>query len=276
MLHAGLDIGSLYTKATVLRDGALAGFAVRKTGDDSQGAAEAALAEALGPLGATRGDLAGLGVTGVGAKALQADARQVTGVLALARGTRHLVPEARGAIDLGGESTHVVRLDPEGQVQEFARNDKCAAGTGIFLDAMAALMGVPVPEMGPISLTAKGEVEVSATCVVFAESEVVSAVHRQTPKEDILRGIHKSIAVRAHGLVNRLGLGAPLVAVGGLALNTGILACLEELAGHRLTLPEEPRVASALGAALLAAEAPGGAALAAPADRSDPQGGIPG
>lgn len=275
MLRAGLDVGSLFTKAAVLRGGELLGWAVLETGDDSREAASRALAEALSPAGATRGDLATLGVTGVGAKALDGDARPFTGVLALARGARHLVPDAQGAIDLGGESTHAVRLDDGGQVQEFAKNDKCAAGTGIFLDAMASLMGVPVPEMGPLSLTAKGEVEVSSTCVVFAESEVVSAVHRRSPREDILRGIHRSIAVRAHGLLGRLGLEAPLVASGGLAMNTGILFCLEEAAGFSLTLPPEPRIVSALGAALLAGEAAGDAFARPGRDGSDPVGVIP-
>jgi activator of 2-hydroxyglutaryl-CoA dehydratase len=122
---------------------------------------------------------------------------------------------------------------------------------------MAALMGVPVSEMGPRSLAAKGTVEVSSTCVVFAESEVVSAVHRQTPKEDILHGIHHSIAARAFGLASRVGLAPPSLAVGGLALNSGILACLDALAGAPFTVPPEPRIACALGAALLASEGRG-------------------
>lgn len=254
MLYAGLDVGSLYTKAVVLDDGALAGWAVAGTGESSREAAARTLAQALTPLGATRGDLAGLAATGAGMRDAGLGARYATGVLALARGVRHQVPDAAGAMDLGGESTHVVKLDEAGQVLEFARNDKCAAGTGIFLDAMADLMQVPLSEMGPRSLAARGTVEISSTCVVFAESEVVSAVHRQSPREDILHGIHQSIASRVFGLVNRVGLAPPMVAVGGLALNVGILACLQILAGAPLAVPTEPRITCALGAALLASE----------------------
>ena len=257
MLYAGVDVGSLFTKAVVLKDGALVGWAVIETGESSREAAAQTLAEALAPVGATRGDLAGLVATGAGMREVGQGAKHCTGVIALARGVRYLAPDAAGAIDLGGESTHVVKLDAGGQVLEFARNDKCAAGTGIFLDAMASLMGVPVSEMGPRSLAAKGTVEVSSTCVVFAESEVVSAVHRQTPKEDILRGIHQSIASRVFGLASRVGLTPPALAVGGLALNTGILACLGSLAGAPFTVPPEPRIACALGAALLASEGRG-------------------
>ena len=264
-LYAGLDVGSLFTKAAVVQNGQLVGWAVTETGESSRAAAEASLHVALAPVGATRGDIGGAVVTGAGMREVDPalEARQATGVLAVARGAAHLAPGSAGALDLGGESTHVVKLDSNGQVLEFARNDKCAAGTGIFLDAMADLMRIPVPQMGARSLEAEGTVDVSSTCVVFAESEVVSAIHRQTPKEDILHGIHHSIATRVHGLVNRLGLEAPVLAVGGLALNVGIVKCLEDLAGHPITVPEEPRIAGALGAALLAAEGkgslPGGA-----------------
>jgi (R)-2-hydroxyacyl-CoA dehydratese activating ATPase len=258
-LYAGLDVGSLYTKAAVVQSGHLVGWAVAETGESCREAANQTLTEALAPMGATMGELAGVLATGAGLRevdpALQA--RQATPVLALARGAAHRRQGAAGVIDLGGESTHVVKTDPAGQVLEFARNDKCAAGTGIFLDAMADLMRIPVKEMGPRSLEAEGTVDVSSTCVVFAESEVVSAIHRQTPKEDILHGIHHSIATRIHGLMNRIGLEAPVVAVGGLALNIGIVKCLEDLAGHAIVVPDEPRVIAAMGAALLAAEGKG-------------------
>jgi predicted CoA-substrate-specific enzyme activase len=145
-------------------------------------------------------------------------------------------------------------------VLEFAINDKCASGTGVFLDAMARLMGVSLEEMGPLSLTSKSELAYSSTCVVFAESEVVSAIHRQTPRQDILRGIHRAITQRVFGLVGRLGLAAGCVAAGGLARNVGIVACLEELMKQRLTIPAEPQLVTALGAALIAAERVGGRA----------------
>lgn len=260
-LYAGLDVGSLYTKAAVVQSGRLVGWAVAETGESCRETANQTLAEALAPKYAGLGDLAGLSATGAGSRDVDPalNAGHATNVLAVARGAAHLHQGAAGVIDLGGESTHVVKMDPDGQVLEFARNDKCASGTGIFLDAMADLMRIPISEMGPRSLEAKGTVDVSSTCVVFAESEVVSAIHRQTPKEDILHGIHYSIATRIHGLINRIGLETPIVAVGGLALNIGIVKCLEDLGGYKILVPDEPRVTGAMGAALLAAEGKGAA-----------------
>jgi len=267
MLHAGLDMGSLWTKAVVLADGEIAGWHVMPSGESSRDTATAALAAALAPLKAVLGDVASVAATGAGkGEATQAGQanREATEVLCAARGLSHLHPEARGVIEIGGESTRVVRLDDQGGVLEFAKNDKCASGTGIFLDAMGKLMGVELGEMGPLSLTSTEDVQITSTCVVFAESEVVSQVHRQTPKQDILRGIHRSIAVRVHGLVNRLQLdGRTAMVIGGLALNSGILRCLEELMYTPLAVPDQPQIVTALGAALIASENPRGSSDAA-------------
>ncbi|MBN2496801.1 MAG: 2-hydroxyglutaryl-CoA dehydratase [Deltaproteobacteria bacterium] len=260
MLHAGLDIGSLWTKAVVLGGGAVAGWHVMPTGESSRDAARTALEAALGKAKAVPDDLSTLGATGAGKGEVERAAHQASEVLCAARGIHFLHPEARGVIDIGGESTRAVKLDADGNVLEFAKNDKCASGTGIFLDAMAKLMGLSLREMGPLSLTSTADVHITSTCVVFAESEVVSQIHRQTPRQDILRGIHRSVAVRVHGLANRVDLEGPsTAAIGGLALNTGILHCLRELMGGLLAVPDEPQIVTALGAALIASDH-GGAA----------------
>jgi predicted CoA-substrate-specific enzyme activase len=183
-------------------------------------------------------------------------------VLCAARGIARLHPGTCGVIDMGGESTRVVKLDEKGQVLEYALNDKCAAGTGIFLDAMARAMGVEVADMGPLSRKSTRDVEITSMCVAFAESEVVSLVHNRTPREDILRGIHKSIASRVLGMVTRVGLNGSqgrTMVIGGLAQNVGIVACLEDMMKQKLEVPENPRIVVALGAALIAegASAPG-------------------
>ncbi len=252
MITAGLDVGSLFTKAVVVADGSLAGWALAPTGESIGDTAEAALSRALGAGSLPRDSLQAITATGAGKKEVPFAGAQATEVLCAARGIRFLHPEARGLLDLGGESTRAARLDERGGVLEFALNDKCAAGTGIFLDAMAQVLGIPLEQMGPLSLESTAAVSITSTCVVFAESEVVSQVHRQTPKKDILRGIHRSIAARVFGLANRIGLGADTLAIGGLARNTGILACLEELMGCRLRVPENPQLVCALGAALIA------------------------
>lgn len=254
MITVGIDMGSLYAKAVVVRDGAMAGFHLVPSGAEQACSSEELAREALRPLGATLGDAAAVVATGMGRSEVGWATTRVTEVIAAARGARHLVPTAKGVIDMGGESTRAARLGDGGDVLEFAINDKCASGTGVFLDAMAKLMGVALEEMGPLSLTSTSDVIYSSTCVVFAESEVVSAVHRQTPRQDILRGIHRAITQRVFGLVGRLGLAGDVVAAGGLARNAGIVACLEELMKAKLIIPEQPQLVAALGAALIAAD----------------------
>jgi predicted CoA-substrate-specific enzyme activase len=263
MITVGIDVGSLYAKAVVVKDGAVVGAQQILAGRDEQCSTDDLLREALRPLGATVGDVALVAATGVGRSEVGCARAQVTEVMAAARGARHLHPGAKGVIDMGAESTRAARLGDNGDVLEFAINDKCASGTGVFLDAMAKLMGVALEEMGPLSLTSTSDLVYSSTCVVFAESEVVSAIHRQTPKQDILRGIHRAITQRVFGLVGRLGLGGECVAAGGLARNAGIVACLEELMQQRLVIPAAPQLLTALGAALVAADRAANGARAA-------------
>jgi len=251
---AGLDVGALWTKAVVLRDGDLVGHGVVRTSDDTPSAIESALTEALRPTGIPIGGLDAVVATGAGRSAASQLAESATDVVCVARGSLYFCPDVRGVIDMGGESTRVIKIDGNGNVVEFTRNDKCASGTGIFLDAMAKVMDVDVAEMGPLSLQSKADVNITSTCVAFAESEVVSQVHRQTPKEDILKGMHRSIATRVFGLARRLDLQGTLMAIGGLALNVGVVACLEEMMGVRLRVPERPQIIGAAGAALIAAE----------------------
>lgn len=261
MLTAGVDIGALWTKVALVREGQLLASDLSPTADDSAAGAEAGLARALATAGLSRSDLATVVATGAGkGRASAVVDGQATEVVCAARGARHLRPGVRVLIEMGAEATRVVRLDDGGQVADYALNDKCASGTGVFLDAMAEALGVPVEQMGPLSLESRADVSITNTCVVFAESEVVSQVHRQTPKADILRGMHRAIASRIHGQVNRIGLDGPPLALGGLALNVGIVACLEELIGGRLDLPEDPMIVSAIGAALVAADGRGGEA----------------
>ena len=264
MLNAGLDIGTLWTKAVVLKDGEPVGFSLMPTGEDNAAAAESTLTQALEPVGATVTDLESVVATGAGKDKVPMATETATEVLCAARGIRFMHPSARGVIDMGGESTRVVKLDDRGNVAEFALNDKCAAGTGVFLDEMASVMGVKVEEMGPLSLESTADVNITSTCVVFAESEVVSQVARKTPTKDILRGIHRSIATRVFGLVGRIGMDrdpakadGQSAVIGGLARNVGIVSLLEEMMKEKLTVPENPQIVSALGAALIAWEKTG-------------------
>jgi (R)-2-hydroxyacyl-CoA dehydratese activating ATPase len=254
MITVGIDIGSLYAKAVAVRDGVVVGSHQTLSGTDQGFASEDLLRQALRAVGATASDVTAVAATGAGRTEVACAQERVTEVMAAARGAHHLYPGAAGVVDMGGESTRAARLGSDGSVLEFAINDKCASGTGVFLDAMAKLMGVALEEMGPLSLTSTSDLAYSSTCVVFAESEVVSAVHRQTPRQDILRGIHRAITQRVFGLVGRLGLAGECVAAGGLARNVGIVGCLEELMKQRLIIPAQPQLVTALGAALIAAD----------------------
>jgi predicted CoA-substrate-specific enzyme activase len=254
VLAAGIDVGALWTKALVLDDGRTVGSAVLPTWESGLRVAEDALAQALAPVRATPGDVVRVVATGAGKAEVGFATQRVTDAVCAARGVRSLVPGARGFIDIGAESSLAVKLDEAGGVHEYAVSDKCASGTGIFLDAIAKVMGIGVEEMGPLSLLSTSTVEITNTCVVFAESEVVSQVARRTPKQDILRGIHRAIASRVHSTANRVGLDSASALVGGLARNVGIVACLEELMGQRLEVPEDPHLVPALGAALIASE----------------------
>jgi predicted CoA-substrate-specific enzyme activase len=261
MLNAGIDIGTLWTKAVVLEDNKILGWSLSLTGESCTAAAEDTLQKALEPSGASINDIVSVIATGAGQTEVCGDTArpplahgQATDVVCVARGIKFLNPDSSGVIDMGGESTLAVKLDEKGRVADYTRNDKCAAGTGIFLDAMGKVMGVEMEEMGPFSLKSAAEVNISSMCVVFAESEVVSLVHRQTPKEDIISGIHKSIATRIFGLVNRIGLNGDNMAIGGLARNVGILYWIEEMMKKKLIVPENPQIVSALGAAVVASE----------------------
>jgi len=257
LITAGVDVGSLATKVVVLRDGQMLSWSAGATGESSNDTARRLLDDALLKAGIASADVSYIISTGAGKKEVSFTHGQVTEVICDAKGALFLYPAARGVLDLGAESTRAVKLDERGKVVDFALNDKCAAGTGIFLDSMAKVMGVDLGSIGQMSLLSTQEVNITSTCVVFAESEVVSQVHRQTPKVDILKGIHKSIASRVYGMVSRIGLGQHTVVVGGLARNIGVVACLEEMMKQKLIVPDNPHIVPALGAAIIAAERAG-------------------
>jgi predicted CoA-substrate-specific enzyme activase len=253
-LCAGLDVGSLYLKAALLEDGDLVGTKTGLAGTDAGVTMARLLDELLDEAGHSRDELQAVVATGAGRGGLPFVTSEVNEVVAAARGAPYFRAEVRGVIDLGGESTRIVKLDEKGEVQEYTQNEKCASGTGIFLDAMAKVMDLSVEEMGPRSLESTTDIDITSTCVAFAESEVVSLVHSQTPMEDILRGMHRSIATRVFGMVHRVDLTGPTMAIGGLARNIGVVRSLEEMMGEELVLPSQPQVVSATGAGLIAAD----------------------
>ncbi len=255
MLFAGIDIGSLSTDVVLLdRYGEIAGSAIVATGASTRKACEEAFAKALAEVGAAPSAVVFTVSTGYGREMATSSDLSVTEITCHARGARFLFPEARTVLDIGGQDSKIIRLNQDGRVADFAMNDKCAAGTGRFLEVMARTLEMDLEEMGPRSLLSRNTVPVSSMCTVFAESEVISLIASGTPPEDIARGIHLAIADRISALAERVGLIAPAVMTGGVAKNPGARKALEGKFGFPLLVPADPQLAGALGAALIARE----------------------
>lgn len=251
----GIDVGSLNIKAIVLEDDRILGTGIEPPGDDVEAGARSALEIAASQAG-IKSDSLPLVATGVGAKLVSFIPQQKAITTCLARGVHHLYPTVRLAIDMGAESTTVIRVNSRGRLADWANHDKCASGTGLFLEQMAKLMNLPLAEMATLSLQAKGRADITSTCAVFAESEVISHVHRDppTPKEDIVAGIYYSVVGRIISLCKRVGIEKDVTVTGGMALNEGLISILEQELECKVLRPEAPQTVAALGAAIIAKE----------------------
>jgi (R)-2-hydroxyacyl-CoA dehydratese activating ATPase len=256
VIVAGIDIGSITTEALLFdREKGILGYSIMETGADSRKTSELALDKVLVHPGKDRSDIAYTVATGCGRKRVAYAGETITEITCIAKGVNYLFPEARTVIDIGGQDTKVIRLDEKGRVLEFEMNDKCAAGTGRFIEVMASALKVDLDKIGEISLNHKKELTISSICTVFAESEVVSLVSEGEELEDILFGIHRAIADRTMGLINRLGgVKADVIMTGGVAKNTGVVGALEKVLGTQVKISVEPQVVGSLGAAILALE----------------------
>jgi predicted CoA-substrate-specific enzyme activase len=252
ILCGGIDIGSLSTEVVVLGPEGVMGYSIFPTGSNIQRAVESSMSSALRKAHVEQSDLSAVVATGYGRFSLPFPARQVTEITCHGRGANHLFPKTRTVIDLGGQDSKVIVLDGRGKVADFVMNDKCAAGTGRFLEVMAGALETDVKEMGPLSLRAKKAISISSMCTVFAESEVVSLIAQGATREDIIRGIHDSIASRIYGMANRLQINREITFTGGVAKNLGMLQVLRRRFKAPINLSDEPQIVGALGAALIA------------------------
>lgn len=252
---AGIDIGSTSTDAVIM-DGAgkLLAQVVVPTGAKSMAAANTALESALKHASLEKADIANMITTGYGRKSVDFESGDVTEISCHAKGVSYLFPQARAVIDIGGQDSKVIRLNAGGGVADFAMNDKCAAGTGRFLELMASTLNISLQEISKLGLHWNEEVTISSMCAVFAESEVISLIAQNKETCDIVRGINQSIAGRIAGLVTRVHAEGPFVMSGGVAKNRGVLLALEQRLGAPILVAEEPQICGALGAALLAME----------------------
>jgi predicted CoA-substrate-specific enzyme activase len=248
---AGIDVGSLSTDAVILDEKEeIVGYSIVQTGANSTQAAEEALGKALAQAGLHRSSLRNIVATGYGRISVPFADKRLTEISCHGLGAYTLFPDTGMVIDIGGQDSKVIKLSPRGKVVDFAMNDKCAAGTGRFLEVMASKLQVPLNEMGDLSLRAGREVPISSVCTVFAESEVVSLVARNHPKEEIVRGLHRAIVNRVWSMVTSLGVQPEVTMSGGVAKNRGVVAFMEEKLGRPIHVYWEPQIVGALGAAL--------------------------
>lgn len=249
----GIDIGSLTVKAILLdTERRVCARGVVSAGYGGQEAAQALVARLLQETGIAQDRVAYTVVTGYGRIRFTAASEEVSEISCHARGAFHLHPAVRTVIDIGGQDSKAIRLDRSGRVIDFAMNDKCAAGTGRFLEVMAAALGVRIEELGPLALQSQHPVSISSTCTVFAESEAISHIARGATRQDVAAGLHQAIAGRLLGLVARVGLEPDIVLTGGVALNVGVVAALSQQSGQKVHVPNDPQTVGALGAALYA------------------------
>jgi predicted CoA-substrate-specific enzyme activase len=249
----GVDIGSLTVKA-VLLDASLQirGRGVVPAGYGGLAAAEILIQRLLRESGIAAAEVSYTVVTGYGrVRFAQAD-EEVSEISCHAHGAFHLNPAVRTVIDIGGQDSKAMRLDSRGRVVDFAMNDKCAAGTGRFLEVMATALGVPLEEFGRLALQSEHAVAISSTCTVFAESEAVSHIARGATRQDVAAGLLQAISSRVLGLAARVGLEPTIMLSGGVALNEGVVAALAKQSAHPVAVPADPQTVGALGAALYA------------------------
>ncbi|RLF09868.1 MAG: 2-hydroxyglutaryl-CoA dehydratase [Thermoprotei archaeon] len=254
-LFLGVDVGALTTKALVIDgSGRALGFKVIRTGANSREASLKAHDLLFSELGLSRDDVAYTVATGYGRAVVPYANESITEITCHARGAYHLIPTVRTVIDVGGQDSKVIRVGEGGRVLNFVMNEKCAAGTGRFLEVMAQALEVALEDMGRLSLQSRSRVSISSTCTVFAESEVVGLIAKGVAKEDIIAGIHEAMASRIYSMAMNVGVEDDVVMTGGVAKNQGFIKALEAKLGRRVLIPEEPQVVGALGAALIARE----------------------
>lgn len=252
---AGVDAGSTYTKAALIDEGGrLVATAIAMTGVRIVEAARKTYMELLKMADVSPDEVKLVVGTGYGRYNITFGNFQVTEISCHARGAHYLFPRTRTVLDMGGQDTKAIRINEKGEVVDFCMNDKCAAGTGRFIEGAAKALGISLGEVGELSLKASKPVKISSTCAVFAETEVLEQLAWGNRLEDILYGVHSSMASRAIGLLRRVGIEPEITFTGGVSLNKGMIKCLEEQLGQRPNTSPLTMYCGAIGAALFGLE----------------------
>ena len=255
-MYAGIDVGSVSSKTVLIDDnGKVIAFAIIPTSYNREECGRRVFQLALEQTDDPGGEVKNIVATGYGRKALSFSNDSVPEIVCHAEGTKALFPEVRTIIDIGGQDSKVIELDEQGSISKFEMNDKCAAGTGRFLEVLSeGILNVTIEELGPLSLKSTEPCTLSSVCTVFAESEVISYLSSNKKREDIAYGLHRAIAKRVIGM----GHGAQIKYVpsvcfsGGVAKNAGVVKTIEEELRQKVIVPEQPQMTASLGAAILA------------------------
>jgi predicted CoA-substrate-specific enzyme activase len=253
MLTAEIDIGSITAKAALLQDGKIIGTKITFTGYNAEAAGIKVYEETLAEAGLDKSAVAKIVSTGYGRNSVKFADRAFTEILAHAAGAHFVNNKVRTIIDIGGQDSKAISLDETGKVKNFVMNDKCAAGTGRFLEVMARALEVNLDEFGAMSLRARQPAKISSLCTVFAESEVISLIARGEQRPQIIAGIHESIAARVSSMLARVGVAEPVMITGGVARNEGVVHALEKKLGVKIEVSPYAQANGAIGAAVLAA-----------------------
>lgn len=253
MRTAGIDIGSITAKAALVEDGKILGTKIIFTGYNAEAAGAKVYEEMLAQSGLDASAVAKIVSTGYGRNSVKFADKTFTEIMAHAAGAYFLDSKIRTIIDIGGQDSKAVALDEKGKVKNFVMNDKCAAGTGRFLEVMARALEVNLDEFGAMSLQSDKPSKISSLCTVFAESEVISLIARGEKRQDIIAGIHESIAARVSSMLARVGIAEPVMITGGVARNAGVVDALTKKLGVKIAVSSYAQVNGAIGAAVLAA-----------------------
>jgi (R)-2-hydroxyacyl-CoA dehydratese activating ATPase len=247
----GIDVGSSFTKAVVLEDGVMSSFATAPSGGNFAEAARMVSRAAVEKAAISETDISSTIATGLGSATVDFADRTIADISCHAAGVTHLYPSARTVVDIGSQFCRAIKLGSDGKVSNFVQNEKCAGGSGKFLQVIARILHMKIEDIGALSLQSKNPVEFTTGCAVFAESEAVSRIAEGASPADILAGVHKAMSAKIANLIIRLGLAQDCVITGGGAKDIGLVQTLESELGVKVFVPKEPWISAALGAALL-------------------------
>ncbi len=251
---AGLDVGSALVKAVILQDGELLSFSITPAGGHFGRAADKVLQEALEKAQRSMSDVTVMGAGGLGVSFVSHPFTKITEISCQSRGAHHLLPTVRTLIEVGNQTSRVIKVTSKGKVADAVASDKCAAGSGRVLQIIAKVLKVNQQDMGTLSLKSGHPAKFTTGCAVFLETEAISRVAEGTPEEDIIAGLHRALGSRIAGMAQRMRIEKDMAVTGGGAKDMGLVKTLEKILKVDLLVPDEPLITGAIGAALIAAE----------------------